>query len=132
VALEKLRYGDRVKVNIGSHIHGNSEMIAPLLFLPLVENAFKHGPGNNSDPTTISIDLSKHQDQIKFTVENHLADRHEADDTSGGIGLNHVRRQLELLYPDHSMQVDRLNGKFVATIILNPNHHAVELSHSGR
>lgn len=132
VALEKLRYGDRVKVNISSHIPGNGEMIAPLLFLPLVENAFKHGPGNHSDQTTISIDLSKHQDQIKFSVENNMADRHEADDTSGGIGLNNVRRQLELLYPDHSIQVDRANGKFVATIIINPNHHAADLSHSGR
>jgi len=118
VSLEKLRYGDRVEVRMNRHSASNGEMIAPLLFLPLVENAFKHGAGNNRDHTQIIIDLKKEESGLNFMVENNFEANGNEKEKSSGIGLQNVKRQLELLYPHHSMDIENSNGKFIVRISL--------------
>ena len=101
VALEKLRYGNRVNVNMTKENVNGSFLVAPLLFLPLVENAFKHGAGNNRHHTEISIDMKQHNGSLDFLVKNNFEITDEDPDRSFGIGLQNVKRQLELLYPGH-------------------------------
>jgi sensor histidine kinase YesM len=124
VELEKLRYGDRVEVKLNRQLNGSEEKIAPLLLLPLVENAFKHGAGKNRDRTVISISLIKEGEVLSFSVENNAVQNENEAEASGGIGLQNVKRQLELLYPDHVMTITDGPGTFSVFIQLRTCHDA--------
>lgn len=127
VALEKLRYGNRIDVRLERTVSVDGETIAPLLFLPLVENAFKHGAGNNTGRSEVLIRLSQQQDELMFSVVNNVNSTDAAVENTGGIGLRNVRRQLELLYPRHTMQAEMKGDKFVASISINPKHHGTAM-----
>lgn len=103
IELQRLRFKDGGNVSLT--IEGNLEnrMIAPLILIPFIENAFKHGIANNPDsPIVISIKLG---DGLDFTLSN-LKSRHNKDESSG-VGLNNVHRRLNLLYPNkHSLQIN--------------------------
>jgi hypothetical protein len=116
VQLEKLRYGNRVKVNMQKEVQQPAALVAPLLMLPLVENAFKHGAGNNYHFTEITLRLVQHNRDFHFTIKNNFEAGSTTPAASNGIGLQNVKRQLELLYPEHSMQVSSQEGTFVAGI----------------
>lgn len=72
-------------------------MITPLLFLPLVENAFKHGAGS-SQKGTISFDLSMQNGEVAFTVSNPNVPKTTDDKSGSGIGLVNLEKRLELMY----------------------------------
>jgi sensor histidine kinase YesM len=74
-------------------------MIAPMLFLPFVENAFKHGVSNITEGYILIIIIQKH-DHIELSVTNTVYEsRRASEDQSNGIGLLNTTRRLELLYP---------------------------------
>jgi two-component system, LytTR family, sensor kinase len=96
VALEKLRVTD---AQVEFRIEGNPDLyrIEPLLLVPFVENAFKHG--HLTDPANpLVIDLSIRQGKLGFDTINRKANRQK--DSVGGVGLQNVRRRLALLYPN--------------------------------
>ncbi len=98
VDLMKLRLGKR-PVEISIDIRGHeSDKIAPLLFIPLVENAFKYG--NTSSPShAISIRISAEDNALTCTTENHfIHSKNSESKASSGIGLANLRRRLTLLY----------------------------------
>jgi sensor histidine kinase YesM len=98
IELEKLRirHKDFVLLNISGNVEGRT--ITPMLLIPFVENAFKHGSRNVASPG-ISIDLSIDSHEIRFEVSNYLRKNiSAAKDQVGGIGLNNIRRRLNLLY----------------------------------
>lgn len=128
VELERLRYGDRVRVILEKKPSESRTMIAPLLLLPIVENAFKHGAGNNQGVTHILVELEEEHGFLKFKVENNIEAASQSLPNSSGIGLQNVKRQLELLYPDHTMEASRLNGTFTTTIQL-PIHDEIAVPH---
>ena len=100
IALSKLRYPAE-EVIIELHTSGNVEqaVIAPMLLLPFVENAFKHGIAIEKT-STISITLDAQHEKIVFTCSNPLLEPNRMpDDTYGGTGLENVKRRLALLYP---------------------------------
>ena len=99
IELEKLRirHKDFVELNISGNVEGRT--IAPMLLIPFVENAFKHGSRNVINPG-IRINLSIGTNQIRFDVTNQLRKNATITrDQVGGIGLNNIRRRLNLLYP---------------------------------
>ena len=71
--------------------------IAPLLFISLIENAFKHGV-SSSRPSKIGISLIQNDDQLVFTCDNTNYPKDDADRSGSGIGLENTRRRLELMY----------------------------------
>ena len=74
--------------------------IAPMLFLPYIENAFKHGVSSIS-PSIISIDLSMDDGTLDMKVRNSIFTENAAiADNYGGIGLTNTKRRLDLLYPE--------------------------------
>jgi len=75
--------------------------IAPMLLIPFVENAFKHSKIEDLVHGWIRIELTTQSSHILFLVENSVPETAHPKDQAGGIGLVNVRRQLELLYPDH-------------------------------
>jgi hypothetical protein len=123
IALNKLRYaGNEVSV---SFVHPAQAaiagvQIAPMLFIAFLENAFKHGVliGHNS---SIAIAISVNQKKLAFTCENadYSAVKKLAEESTG-IGLENVKRRLELVYPDkHELQAGPEAGKYIVNLEIN-------------
>ncbi len=119
IDLQKLRYGDDVEIKVKIEGNDSSLTIEPMLLIPFVENAFKHGIGMVHNPV-IDIRLSYIGNVLNFTVENKIApETRESKDFSSGIGLKNVRRRLELLYPgSHGLQIEDNGIMFVARLSL--------------
>jgi len=94
--LERLRYGERVKSEI--NIEGNIDdiEIPPLLFLPFLENCFKHGT-NHTEDIKVTIDFAVKDNFLYFTVENNFVKNND-EAPKHGIGIENVKRRLQLLY----------------------------------
>lgn len=126
IELEKLRYGDRLRINYTENIDNQGQMIAPLL-LPFVENAFKHGAGENRFLTEINIRLCVKNKELIFEVINDKEPDTGVNET--GLGLNNVKRQLELLYPNaHQLTIENQENKFAAKLHLMLNEIAITKS----
>ncbi len=120
IALEKLRYNDRLKVDYQEDTDNPNTPIAPLLLLPFVENSFKHGAGGTTGDVAISIQIFLRDKQLSFTVKNTVDSDADTNGSGGGIGLRNVKRQLDLLYADqYSLRMARENGLYVVELRLN-------------
>ncbi|WP_223605596.1 sensor histidine kinase [Chryseobacterium sp. OSA05B] len=115
VALESLRYS-KERLKISKEIRFNSgATIPPLLYLTLVENAFKHGAGKSMDQTEIKIDVSSDETYLIFNIENTCGNDENNDPE--GIGLKNIEKQLRLHYQDHFVfNVSRENHTFKVEI----------------
>lgn len=101
IALEQLRFDeDRLRIKTQLDIDDPSQPIVPLLLLPLVENAFKHGVGEERSDAWVSISVQLSGKTLTVQVENSLPEKH--GNSPGGIGLNNIRQQLALRYPEQS------------------------------
>lgn len=99
IALMKLRLHDTVQVSFEGPLTDQEVQIAPMLFLPYVENAFKHGV-STIEPSVIVIELSLENQVLELRIKNSIFNEHaEIADTYGGIGLSNTKRRLDLLYP---------------------------------
>lgn len=113
VTLNKLRYADgEVKVTFDYPAKPGNVTIAPMLFIPFVENAFKHGVTiGQTSPIDIAIIVSNQQ--LIFTCANKMSGAKKMEDEKSGIGLENVKRRLELLYPGkHQLQIDDKDGEY--------------------
>ena len=97
IDLERLRFGDRVISNINITGEIDDVSVPPLLFLPFIENCFKHGIKKNN-AVKIKIEFINSDDKhLEFRVQNTFVES-PIDKTRSGIGNKNVRRRLELLY----------------------------------
>ncbi len=96
IKLQKLRIGTDVNVDLAVHGVPNGLKIAPMLLIPFVENAFKHGELQQKD-AYIKIQLNIGPAEIDFLVENLLRKKKEM--TTSGIGLDNLKKRLALIYP---------------------------------
>lgn len=120
IALEKVRYGERVDVqfNVTGSVAGKK--VAPMLLLPFVENAFKHGVSTETQNAWIRIDVKVQGEQLVLLVENcKCGERASSNDRdmASGIGLKNLQRRLELLY----------EGRFALEIEDEPDSYAARL-----
>ena len=97
VELMKLRCNEKTSVSCTLEVTNQQIEIAPLLFISLIENAFKHGADSNT-PSFIRISLREENGQIIFTCDNTNHPKTATDRSGSGIGLDNTRRRLELLY----------------------------------
>jgi two-component system, LytTR family, sensor histidine kinase AlgZ len=97
ISLEKLRLNNQIPINFEVDGDINQVKIVPLILITFLENAFKHGVSNNSINAFISVNLSVQNSTIVYTVENSklATNNHE----KSGIGLQNVKRRLDLSYP---------------------------------
>ncbi|NJL14354.1 MAG: histidine kinase [Microscillaceae bacterium] len=108
IELEKLRFGDELNITFRFETDRQDYLIAPMLFLPFVENAFKHGAGNGP-PAWIKIDLRINKGLVYFKVCNNLSEEKftKTSANKGGIGLKNVRRRLDLLFgPNYTLKAE--------------------------
>lgn len=122
IALEKLRFDEgRLQLKMNVDLDDPSTEIAPLLLLPLIENAFKHGASEQREEARISISISLKNKHLEVTIINSKP--LEKLETKPGIGLQNLRRQLELLYPKaHALNLEEKEENFVAFMTLNLNN----------
>lgn len=123
VELQKIRFEEDVDIRL--HIEGEvaGQLIEPMLLIPFVENAFKHGVGLVDEPV-IDIHLQYGKDDMVFTIRNKItADPPTDKDNSSGIGLQNVQRRLELLYPGaHKLELERGEAWFEVKLWLRFGH----------
>ena len=97
IELMKLRCNENTRVNAQFTIHDAQLEIAPLLFISLIENAFKHGM-NGNQAAQIDISLTQEGDKVTFVCDNTNNPKPTKDRSGSGIGLDNTRRRLGLLY----------------------------------
>jgi len=116
IDLQHLRFGDDVKVTLETQGDIAGKLIEPMLLIPFVENAFKHGMGMIKDPF-IDIRLNVTDTALDFVVSNKTSTETETRDKSSGIGLNNVRRRLELLYRDrYQLMIDESRNIYTVAL----------------
>lgn len=98
IDLMKLRCNEMTTVSTQFAIKEPQSEVPPLLFISLVENAFKHGINSNA-PATIDIRLEQQDDMLIFNCDNTNNPKPTKDRSGSGIGLDNTRRRLDLLYP---------------------------------
>ncbi len=120
ISLEKLRFAS-LKVDLVVPTELGREQIAPLLLLPFLENAFKHGVGKGSEDNWVQVKLSVEDSQLKYVVKNAPSSQDKAQKTTQrGIGLENLRRRLELLYPKaFTLQTEEREDTYEASLTLN-------------
>jgi two-component system LytT family sensor kinase len=123
IALEKLRYDESLRVNFSNDIENMQQALPPLLLIPLVENAFKHGVSETRNHPFVEIHLSVNNRQLLFTVKNSTEEFQEKVKPKENIGLSNLRRQLELLYSDYNLSVQHSESGFSAVLKINLASH---------
>lgn len=115
IELEKMRYGDRVTSIID--INGNIDdvKVVPMLFLPFIENAFKHGL-KNTDRMKLSISFEKFQNELIFMSKNNYEEEPKLTKTDG-IGIKNVKRRLQILYPKNfTLNITQKNNEYLVLL----------------
>jgi len=115
IDLEKERYGDKIEIswNVEGDIEG--KFISPLLMLPFLENAFKHGASEQIEKPWLGVDISTLNGTLKCKITNS---KNEYVSNSNGIGINNVKKRLEFLYPEkHELKIND-EGDFFAVSLM--------------
>ena len=124
IEIQQMRYHEDDEIWISLHINGeiNGKEIAPLLLMPFVENAFKHGIAPNFN-SFIKIELNVTTNKLKFVVSNSILKKTLSDlSTYKGIGLENVKRRLMLIYPDkHLLQIEENEKLYRVSLELELN-----------
>ncbi|BAU55843.1 sensor histidine kinase [Mucilaginibacter gotjawali] len=116
IDLQKIRSSDRLKLNVSIDEKLDGQMVYPLLFLPLVENAFKFLGGDYK----LAISAGTVNNKIHFRVENSVPEFETPATRKGGIGLENLKRRLDLLYPGrHIFFIKKEHNNFTAELTLN-------------
>lgn len=118
INLQRLRKDDKYQITFRYSPDLKNFTIAPLLLIPFVENAFKHVSHFTDKLNTICIDLDKRGNSFCLNISNTI-DGIKASTENSGIGLQNVKRRLELLYPDrHHLQINETPDRFVVNLEL--------------
>ena len=116
LALEKFRFRERLEISASFTGDIENQQVAPLLLLPFVENAVKHGTREHLDKCWMSLHLHVAKDTLTFKLINSASITEPA--RTGGLGLQNVRRRLNLLYPDHQLKFISDEDTFMVSLTL--------------
>ncbi|MEM8892320.1 MAG: histidine kinase, partial [Bacteroidota bacterium] len=111
--LEKIRL-NHVEVSFASDVKQGAQEIPPLLFIPLLENAFKYT--TDKADSEIRISLQEQEEMLNFSIQNSYNPEKRSKE-SGGFGLRNLKRRLDLYYPDkHSLKTSKNESVFCADL----------------
>lgn len=117
IDLERERYGEKIDISINIEGGIRDRFIAPLLLLPFLENAFKHGTSEQIEKPWMSIDIAMKDSMLKCKVvnsKNETVAFHE-----GGVGIENIKKRLELLYPGkYELKLADEGAFFVVALVL--------------
>ena len=116
IDLMKLRVSDKTEVNYNLPSEETGINIAPLLFISLIENAFKHGV-SASKASQININMTCNDKTVLFTIENDNLPKKTEDKSGSGIGIQNLEKRLKLLYPNRYKFNSKVeNDRFLVTL----------------
>jgi two-component system LytT family sensor kinase len=120
VDLQKIQFANKDLVSLTRHGNTDQMWIAPMLFIPFVENAFKHCTNKNIQ-NAISIRFATEGKMLTFECVNVYDKSLKMNkDSSGGVGLKIIKRRLELLYPDrHTLLIQEADDQFKVSLSVN-------------
>jgi hypothetical protein len=117
--MERMRFGQGVDISFDLQGDIEHKSIAPLMFIPFLENAFKHGLSQQIKSGFVRIHVLVEEDVLHFQIENSTTSLHDSTYHRGGIGLENVRRRLEILYPDaYDMSISESADTYTVTLTL--------------
>lgn len=126
--LEKIRQGGNFEINFEVKGDVSDQRIAPLIFIPFVENSFKHGINQQIESGFVKIKMEVKEHEIQMDIENSKAPlltkvaKVKPSKKSGGIGLVNIQRRLKLLYPEkHLLNIQESNDIFSINLQLQLN-----------
>jgi LytS/YehU family sensor histidine kinase len=121
IDLMKLRINDKIELSVSFPKKYEDKNIPPLLFIPFIENAFKHGISYR-DKSLIDISMMVTKESITFRCANSLLKtKEEASDGQSGIGLENVGKRLNLLFPGrHELKIDKSDDAFEVFLTIKP------------
>ena len=121
IDFEKLRIGDRLELKLElEEIEDSKVKIAPMLLIVFVENAFKHSKNTQDEQIFVEIGLKRWGNSLLFRVKNSFWKTEETENKIGGLGLENVKKRLELLYPNgHELQIDETENTFEVNLRLH-------------
>lgn len=122
VDLEKLRHGEKLNIKSTFPEYISKQMIAPMLFLPLLENSFKHGKSQGND-AFVELRIDATENLIRFFLKNSFEETDQKELLiSSGIGLQNIQKRLALLYPKaHKFTYEKVNGYFIVNLYIQTN-----------
>jgi len=123
IELEKLRYDSSLVISFDYEITDMKQLLPPLLLMPLIENAFKHGAAETKSHPFVDINLIVDEKQLMLTVKNSVEEFGDEPVVKENIGLSNLRRQLELLYSNYSLSVNKDRGLFEAVLRIDLQSH---------
>jgi len=123
IALQMLRFGDDITITFNPSGNINDYYIEPMLLAPFVENAFKHGGDADHDPQiNIMLSVDDATGWLDFKVMNSIEAQQHSKDKTSGIGLNNVKRRLELLYKEnYKLDIVKSEKVFIADLKIKLN-----------
>lgn len=119
IDLQKIRFDKRLNVKFSTSVDEPQTQILPLILIPLVENAFKHGASQSTDSSFVQVDLKLKDSYLNLKVDNSVESANLEKDT--GIGLKNLKRQLELSYAEFELKNEAENGVYKAELNVNLN-----------
>jgi|GEM_PF-936389 len=118
VTLQRMRLPRASSISLETDYRDGNLELPPFLFLPFIENAFKHGASAKTE-STIAIRLEAAAGRIRFSCTNRIPD---SPRDRGGIGLRNIRRRLELLFPNrHRLEITQDAGNYNVLLIIMPD-----------
>lgn len=130
IALEKIRYDERLEVSLNVYEGLEGIKIAPLLLLAFIENCFKHGVNQHLNKAYVTIDILKSQSQLIIKIENNKGRDLSPSGTLSGIGLTNVKKRLDLIYKDrYNLEIFNEEDTYlvVLKLQLEPDHHLINV-----
>lgn len=120
VVFQNLKEETDKLVNVDFENTDKTKLIAPMLFIPFIENSFKHSNINSSDKAFINIKMLTDENRLTFEIENSLPENINSAKSPKGIGLENVKRRLELIYQSkYNLEIDSSSNTFRVKLTLD-------------
>ena len=101
IDFQNLKSKDDININLDFTNDSAGALISPMIFIPFIENAFKHSHVDSLAEAWVNISLNNKKEEIIFQVDNSIPSKKHNQDELGGIGLENAKRRLELIYSDN-------------------------------
>lgn len=119
IHLMKIRVSERVRVETSFPDHVHTTKVAPLMFVSMIENAFKHGVSSEK-PSEILITMRLENNKLLFIVQNSYFPKNESDKGGSGVGMENLRNRLEKIYPGaYELHQNKTTTYFTSTLSLS-------------
>ncbi|MDN3593553.1 sensor histidine kinase [Zunongwangia endophytica] len=116
IELEKLRFGERLTIEIRIAEFSSNIEIPPMLFLPFLENAFKHGKASE-EILKIEMKIEIVENQLNFMLKNSIPEQKEILDRNSGIGLENIQKRLKHIYGDaYRLEISEVEGFYIVQL----------------